>query len=91
MAKKTEPAKLEFPCPDFPIKVLGQTSDDYHDFVVDIVRVHAPELEVERIKVNASSNGRFTSLTLYITAQGPEQLKAIHEDLIQHDRIKMVM
>lgn len=91
MAKKTDSAKIEFPCPDFPIKVLGQSADDYHDFVVEIVQIHAPDLEVERIKVNESSNGRFTSLTMYITATGPEQLKAIHEDLIKHDRVKMVM
>ena len=91
MAQKTDSAKIEFPCPDFPVKVLGQSGDDYQDFVVDIVRIHAPDLEIERIKVNASSGGRFTSLTLYITATGEAQLKAIHEDLIKHDRIKMVM
>jgi len=91
MAQKTDSSKIEFPCPDFPIKVLGQSGDDYHDFVVEIVRVHAPDLEIERIRANQSGNGRFTSLTLYITAESPEQLKAIHEDLIQHDRIKMVM
>ena len=91
MAQKTEPPKIEFPHPDYPIKVLGETADDYQAFVVDIVRIHAPDLELERISLNESRNGRFTSITLYITAQSEDQLRAIHQDLIKHDRIRMVM
>ena len=91
MAKKSEPHKIEFPCADFPIKVLGESGADYHDFVVEIVQLHVPDLEIERIRVNESSGGRFTSMTMYITAQSEEHLKAIHAALIKHDRIKMVL
>ena len=91
MAKKAEAPKIEYPCPNYPVKVLGETAPDYHDFVVEIMRVHAPDLEMERIRVNESSNGRFTSITFYITATSPQQLENLHKDLIQHDRIKMVM
>lgn len=91
MAKKAEPPKIEYPCPNYPVKVLGEAGDDYESFVVDIMRVHAPDVDVERIKINHSSNGRFTSITFFITATSEQQLKDLHEDFIRHDRIKMVL
>jgi len=91
MAKKTEPPKIEYPCPNYPVKVLGEAADDYESFVVEIMRIHAPDLDVERMTINHSRNGRFTSATFFITATSEAQLKALHEDLIRHERIKMVM
>jgi putative lipoic acid-binding regulatory protein len=91
MAKKTQAPKIEFPSPNYPIKVLGESADDYEMFVVDILRVHAPDFDATRMKFNQSSNGRFTSITFFITAESEQQLKNMHKDLIQHDRIKMVM
>lgn len=91
MAKKVDPTKIEFPCADYPIKVLGETAEDYQSFVIDIVRIHAPDLNLERMTISASRNGSFTSITLFITAQSEQQLKQMHEDLIQHKRIRMVM
>jgi len=91
MAKKAEAPKIEFPSPNYPIKVLGESADDYEEFVISIVEVHAPGFDAELIKINQSSNGRFTSITFFITAESPEQLENMHQDLIQHDRIKMVM
>lgn len=91
MAHKQQPPKIEFPCPNYPVKVLGQGGDDYESFVLDIMRVHAPDFDAERIKVNHSSNGRFTSITCFITATSKQQLEKLHEDFMQHDRIKMVL
>jgi putative lipoic acid-binding regulatory protein len=91
MAQKTQSEKIEFPCPDYPIKVLGQAGDDYESFVIGIMRVHDPDFDVERIRVNHSSNGRFTSVTFFITATSKEHLEKLHADFIQHDRIKMVL
>ncbi len=91
MAQKADPAKIQFPCPDYPVKVLGETSDDYQNFVVAIMAKHVADLNLDTIKVNESSNGRFTSITFYITATGVDQLENLHKDLIQHKRIRMVM
>jgi hypothetical protein len=91
MAHKTQAPKIEFPCPNYPIKVLGQAADDYESFVVDLMRVHAPDFDEKKIKINHSSNGRFTSITFFITATSKQQLEQLHADFIQHDRIKMVM
>ncbi len=91
MAQKADPAKIQFPCPNYPVKVLGETSADYQDFVVEIMAKHVLDLSLNTMKVNQSSNGRFTSITFFITATGADQLEALHKDLIQHKRIRMVM
>ncbi len=91
MAKKVAPPKIEFPCPNYPIKVLGETSSDYQDFVKGIMSQHVESLNLKKMKVSESSNGRFTSITFYVTATSQQQLEDLHKDLIQHKRIRMVM
>lgn len=86
-----EAPKIEFPCPNYPIKVVGKGEDDYERVVVDIVQVHAPECDFERISIRDSKNGRFRSVTLYITATGIDQLEKIHKDLTDHQYVHMVI
>lgn len=90
MAKKTDAPKIEYPHPNYPVKVLGESADDYQEFVVSLMHTHA-KFDENRMKFNQSSNGRFTSITFFITAESLEQLENLHKDFIQHDRIKMVM
>ena len=86
-----EAPKIEFPCRNYPIKVLGVGIEGYDQLVIDIVRVHAPDFDLERIQVRDSKNGRFRALTLYITATGVEQLQSIHRDLTANEHIHMVI
>jgi len=83
--------KIEFPCQNYPIKVVGVMMENYEQVMVDIVRVHAEDCDIERIRVQDSSNGRFRSVTLYITATGKEQLVNIHRDLTAHPNVRMVI
>jgi uncharacterized protein len=87
----TETPKIEFPCENYPIKVLGQTSPDLHTYVIEIMERHAPGFDQTRITINESSKGRFQSLTVWITATGVDQLIAIHNDLRLNPSIKMVI
>ncbi len=91
MAKKVDSAKIDFPCTNYPVKVLGESADDYEKFVVQIMSKHVSDLNLKSMKSNQSGNGRFTSITFYITATGSDQLEALHKDLIQHKRIRMVL
>lgn len=86
-----EPPKIEFPCENYPIKIVGEAIDDYDAVMIDIVRVHAGDFDLERIRVQESSNGRFRSLTIYITATGTDQLVSIHRDLTAHPNVRMVI
>lgn len=83
--------KIEFPCANYPIKVVGKGAEDYDQVIFEIIRIHAPECDFERISVRDSKNGRFRAITLYITATGIQQLQNIHTDLSAHEYVHMVI
>ncbi|MFK7828166.1 MAG: YbeD family protein [Congregibacter sp.] len=85
-----EPPKIEFPC-DYPIKVLGRHGPDYRGTVLDVFTKHAPGFDIELITERVSRKGSFVSLTVTITATGPEQLEALHQDLIATGVVQMVL
>lgn len=86
-----EPPKIEFPCANYPVKVLGVCSHDYIDVVYEIVCKHDPECDRELVQLRESSKGSFQSCTLYITATGIEQLQRLHEELMAHEYVRMVI
>lgn len=86
-----EPPKIEFPCPDYPIKVMGEAGAEYHCFALEVMERHAPGLDQTRITVRNSSKGTFQSITFFITATGVDQLQALHEELRTNPQTKMVL
>lgn len=86
-----EPPKIEFPCEDYPVKVMGEAGVEYHEFAVEIMERHAPGLDRTRITVRDSRNGTFQSITFFITATGIDQLQALHEELKSSSKTKMVL
>lgn len=85
------PPKIEFPCPNYPIKVIGDAEAEFHAWVLTVMERHAPDFDRGRMTVRDSSNGRFQSVTVFITATGTTQLKSIFEDLKQSQTVKMVL
>ncbi|MBR9910503.1 MAG: DUF493 family protein [Gammaproteobacteria bacterium] len=96
MADAVKPAsqeapKIEFPCEDYPVKVMGDAGTDFQQFAIEVMERHAPGLDQTRISIKASRNGRFQSITFFITATGVEQLQSLHEDLRSNSQTKMVL
>lgn len=85
-----EPPKIEFPC-DYPIKVLGRDVEGFQQTIFQVIEEHAPGFDRQSIAVKASSKGTFTSVTVTITATGPDQLDALHQDLIATGLVQMVI
>jgi putative lipoic acid-binding regulatory protein len=85
-----EPPKIEFPC-DYPIKVLARTTDDLHEAIFEVFEQHAPGFDREIVTARGSSKGTFTSITITITATGPDQLEALHQSLLATGRVQMVI
>lgn len=83
--------EITFPADDYPIKVLGDTAEDYVETIVACVAEHTPNINHDRTTVQASRNGRFTSVTLFITATSQQQLEEINEALKKTGRVKMVL
>ncbi|SIS45323.1 YbeD family protein [Neptunomonas antarctica] len=88
---EVKPPKIEFPCPDYPVKVVGKNTEDFQDFVVEVMLLHVPDLDVSRITIRDSKKGTYRSVRMLITATGEDQLKSLHEQLIASDRVHIVL
>lgn len=86
-----EPPRIEFPCEGYPIKVMGYAGAGFREHVLTVIERHAPGFDTSQITVRDSRNGRFQSLTVFITATGPEQLQAIFVDLKTSQLVQMVL
>ncbi len=81
---------FEFPC-EFPIKVMGETADDFDRHVVSIIRQHVADIPEGAVTSRTSRGGKFQSVTVTFTATSKEQLDAIYMALTACSRIKMVL
>lgn len=81
---------LTFPC-DFPIKVMGECSDEFEALVVTLVRRHAPDLGEGAIRTRASEGGRYVSITATVRATSRTQLDAIYRELTACEAVLMVL
>ena len=91
MTDTPEAPKIEFPCADYPIKVVGDNADDFIAFVVQTVKGFDPDLDEQKVSVQDSRNGRFRSVRLKMTATGEDQLKSMFEKLKASGRVHMVL
>lgn len=82
---------IEFPCENYPIKVIGSSSETLRASVVEIVRIHDTAFREDSVEEYPSSKGTYTSVRLSIRATGEQQLKALHEDLMSHPLVKLVL
>jgi len=85
------PPVIEFPCADYPIKVMGDAGDELQIHVVSVFSKHVVDFDVETLRVRESAQGNYQSITVSITATGKEQLQAIFEDLKVSDTVKLVL
>ena len=81
---------LKFPC-TFPIKVMGQASDDFDAKVFSIVRRHAPDLGEGALTRRASRGGNYVSVTVVVNATSRDQLDAIYRELTACDWVLMAL
>ena len=85
-----EPPKIEFPC-DYPVKVMGRSVPEFEQVITDVFERHDPGFSRERMTQRISREGRFISLTVFITATGKPQLEALHQDLMSTGLVQMVI
>jgi putative lipoic acid-binding regulatory protein len=82
--------KIEFPCKDYPIKVIGDTGVGFKDKVVAILEKHAT-VDLLTLAERQSSNGKYTTIQLHIVATGQEQLYDIKSELRATGVVHMVL
>ena len=81
---------FDFPC-DFPLKIMGQRSDDFAQLMLDIVLRHAPDFDPATVEMRPSSKGSYLGLTCTIRAVSRAQLDALYRDLTAHPLAKYVL
>ena len=86
----SEESAIEYPC-EFPIKAMGLATASLHLTVLEIVQRHAPDADENTLKSRPSSNGKYVSITVTITAQNRPQLDAIYTDLSACEHVLMTL
>jgi putative lipoic acid-binding regulatory protein len=88
--KLTEEGLLEFPF-DFPIKVMGETNDDFAATMVEVIRAIDASFDASKVDMRASTGGRFISLTCTVHATSRAHLDDIYRALTSHPLSKYVL
>ena len=79
-----------FPC-EYPIKVLGRAGAAFQSAVMAVFTQHAAGVLERDVVVKDSRKGTFQSITVTIEAQSEEQLRLIHQDLMDTGLVSMVL
>jgi hypothetical protein len=85
-----EDTLFEFPT-DFPVKIMGQASDDFRSLVLGIVTRHFGTLTPERIEERPSSNGKYVSITVTVFATSKAQLDALYMELTSCSQVLVAL
>ncbi len=81
---------LEFPC-DFPVKAMGLACDVLEIAVIEIINRHVEYLAEDALKMRPSKTGKYTAITITITASSKEQLDAIYIDLTACEHVSIAL
>jgi putative lipoic acid-binding regulatory protein len=81
---------FEFPC-DFPVKIMGQATDDFRSLALGIVTRHFGELGTARIEERPSASGKYLSITCTVVAQSKAQLDALYLELTSCSQVLVAL
>ena len=81
---------LEFPC-DFPIKIVGLSTEEFEKAIYTIINKHVADLTEGCIKTRLSKDGKYLAITVTITATSQEHLDAIYIDLSGCEHVIMAL
>jgi|TARA_B110000967_G_scaffold26998_1_gene24716 putative lipoic acid-binding regulatory protein len=80
MANKEEESLIDFPC-YFPIKVMGETVDNFSLLVMQVIKKYDESFNETAIEIKGSSEGKYISLTCNIYVTSKKQLDEIYIEL----------
>lgn len=86
----TEESALEFPT-EFPIKLMGRNTPEFLAMARALVEKHAGVVDDAAVQLASSSNNRYVSVTVTITATSQQQLDAVYQDATDHEDVLMAL
>jgi uncharacterized protein len=81
---------IKFPC-DYPIKIIGKTSDDFDARIITIINKHQDKPFEGELLQKKSKEGKYQSFTVTIHATSIDQLKALFQTLKEDKDVMMVI
>ena len=81
---------IEFPC-RYPIKIIVATGERHIAEVIDIVRCHSPKVSPDDINRRSSRGDKFVSLRVNLWAEGESHLKALYQELLAHQAVRIIL
>lgn len=87
---KEQESLIDFPC-DFPIKVMGATSDDFCNEMITTIQQFEPKFDASKVEMRGSSAGKYTSLTCTCYVESQSQLDDIYRAVTSHPLAKYVL
>ncbi|MGH8398141.1 MAG: YbeD family protein [Gammaproteobacteria bacterium] len=89
--KNAQPeSALTFPC-EFPIKIMGRDTPEFHQTVAAAFSRHAAPLDSLQVSRQPSREGRFISLTVTIMADSRAQLDALYSELSGNSHVLVTL
>lgn len=83
--------KIEFPCDDYVIKVVGDAAADFKPFVTKVLKKFDESVHEGRFRENPSKNGNFVSLTIRMRIEQESHLEMLFVELKANTMVKMVL
>ncbi|MEM5530760.1 DUF493 family protein [Gammaproteobacteria bacterium AS21] len=90
-AQDQTPPKIEFPCADYPIKVIGHNTLDFQDYVISVMKKYDASFNVAKVTHQDSKNGKFRSVRMFMTAQSEEQLMQLNSEFKASGKVVTVI
>ena len=76
---------------DYPIKLIGLAGEDLRQAVVTILTRHCPDFDAATLTTQASSSGKYHSLTARLRLDHLEQVHNLYADLAACPLIKTAL
>ncbi|MCJ8297835.1 MAG: DUF493 family protein [Pseudomonadales bacterium] len=86
-----QPPKIEFPCADYPIKVIGHNTSGFQEYVLGVMEKYDRQLDLQRVTHQDSKNGKFRSVRLFMTAQSEQQLVDLNAEFKASGKVITVL
>lgn len=88
----TEPAESLIVYPsDFPIKIMGVMQDAFAQTMLELVTLHDPDFDANKMTMRPSTKGAYLALTVTVRATSREQLDNLYRALSSHPMVKVVL
>ncbi len=83
-------ALLQFPC-EFPMKIVGERTDEFAQEIVSIIQKHCPSFDAAEVEMKASAKGNYLSLGVLINATSQDMLDNLYKEITAHNKVRFVL